>query len=449
MSYINSSNDTNNENVRNIVISKKDKKGNKKRQINFTTNNSNQNVGINILKDDYDIKIEDNSVENAELEGQHQECDNPEFIEISSSVSDNQVDLSLKLEENITELVNENEQAVDNSETTDLIANNEPDQEIPIDNLNSEHQLETDETVQKVETDEKDETAETVQKVETVETDETVETEDLPMNNINEVSSYANSLNPTNIRNPSFDTLENFSNYINTNLENFKLYINTCYENKLINFNIMEQRLSMDEIKTKELEEQIFTDTTVSRNQYNGITYLAYAGVDIVKYDIVEIYYENNIMLVRPVSPSNNNFFGIAVNSARKNSKIHILTSGICRVKLYNNIKLPIMKCMNGKLIMLRDQLNNIVFQDTTINITYGDLLIPMKTNDDLITGNTSMYASYNNSDQSCMIPYKNITFNNITNLFYLTNNIKNLPGLRFAHVLDPEIINNTILVRI
>ena len=50
-----------------------------------------------------------------------------------------------------------------------------------------------------------------------------------------------------------------------------------------------------------------------------------YAGSDIEKNDIVEIYYENNTVFVRPVSPNNNNFYGIALQSAVTCSKVQVL----------------------------------------------------------------------------------------------------------------------------
>ena len=107
------------------------------------------------------------------------------------------------------------------------------------------------------------------------------------------------------------------------------------------------------------------------------------------------------------------------------------------------------MKCINGKLVMLRDQKNNIVYKQLPININTGDILITMKNNDDLIAGPNSMYSQFNNIKGTYMIPYKNILFNNFSSLYSLTDNTKTSVGLRFVHVLDTQIIDNTILVRI
>ena len=139
----------------------------------------------------------------------------------------------------------------------------------------------------------------------------------------------------------------------------------------------------------------------------------------------------------------------MALQSANKHNKVQVLTNGICRVNIYNNITLPVMKCINGKLIILRDQKNNIVLQQLLLNISAGDIVIPAKNIDDLIAGPTSMYSQFNNIEDCCMIPYKNILFNNLTSVYSFSNNTKTPIGLRFAYVLDPEIKDNTILVRI
>jgi hypothetical protein len=107
------------------------------------------------------------------------------------------------------------------------------------------------------------------------------------------------------------------------------------------------------------------------------------------------------------------------------------------------------MKCINGKLVLLKDQKNNVLLQQMTLNISSGDPIIPSKNIDDLILGPTSMYTQFNNVEGSYMIPYKNILFNNISSLYSISNNTKTSVGLRFAYVLDPEIKDNTILVRI
>ena len=420
MNNINSSNDLDNENVRNIIINKKDKKGNKKRQINFLTDNNSQSIGINILKDDCDLKNEDIG---AKLESELDEtCNetgvsevnttdyiNPEILEISNSTS-----------ENIIELVNQQDE--DNKECGVVLT-------------------ETDTVTQQAEQ------ASTHAEAIPIIIPET------PQNIINNThqevvsNQYCENIKP--LPKHPFDTFENFAEYIYCNFENYKQYMNNTYENKLINLNIVEHRLGLHELKAKEFEERICTDITQKCHDYKGLSYIVYAGVNIEKDDIVEIYYENDNIFVRPVSPNNNNFYGIALHTATKDTKVQVLTSGICRVKLFNNIVLPIMKCINGKLVMLRDQKNNVLIQQTNINIISGDLLIPMKNNDDIISGQTSIYSQFNNTNFSCMIPYKNVLFNNITALYTITNCTKTSPGLRFAYVLDPVIKDNTILVRI
>ena len=425
MNNINSSNDTNTEYVRNIIINKKDKKGNKKRQINFLTDHSNQNIGINILKDDYDIKIEnksenlepeleDNYDENVSSEIETVEYNKPELLEISNSTSHNIIDLPNQSETQIIE---------ENNATSDLVA------ETGIVNVNTEENNATSDLV-------------TETGIVNVNTEEPNNT-----NNHKNLRIDADISNETPENKSQYDTFANFEHHINCNFANFKQYLHNSDENRLINFNIMEQRVSMNELKIKDFENRFCTDFT--NNQYNGLSYIVYAGSDIEKNDIVEIYYENNTVFVRPVSPNNNNFYGIALQSAVTGSKVQVLTNGICRVKLYNNITLPLMKCINGKLIMLRDQKNNIVYKQLPININTGDILITMKNNDDLIAGPNSMYSQFNNIKGTYMIPYKNILFNNFSSLYSLTDNTKTSVGLRFVHVLDSQIIDNTILVRI
>jgi len=330
---INDSIDSDNDNCRNIIINKKDKKGNKKRQITIINDNHNDNIGINVLKDDYDI--------NVKVEAVLEEL-------ISSNVS-------IVVEEKCLE-------------KQDIVV---------------------------------EETC--VEKQDIVVEEKCVE----------------------------------------------KIQVNADY---LLNSNdIIEHKLSINDLKTEKekIEEPLILDLTLPFTEHSGQICLVYAGTDIAKYDIVEIFYIDDNISVRPVSPTNNNFYGIAIHAAVKNSKVCVLTSGICRVKLYNNIRLPLMKFLNGNFNMMRDQKNNIIFQQMQININNGDLLIPMQSNDDLICGPKSMCAQFNNIECGQMIPFKNIIFNNINSTYSLSINSKVSIGLRFAYVLDPEIKDNTILVRI
>jgi hypothetical protein len=463
MNNSNSTNETDNENVRNIVINKKDKKGFKKRQMNISTDNSNQTIGINILKDDYDIKIEEKTVENVASDTA------PEMLE---NAEEETVQVEPVAEEPVAEPVAE--------PVSEPVA--EPVAEEPVAEVVAEVVAEAvAEAVAEVVAEPVDEpVAEVVAEVVAEPVAEVVaevvaepvaEAVDEPVVEVvaeavaepvvepvaevvaevvaEPVAQDISAQHATLGRNPPFDTFENFSEFIFTNLQNFKDDLNTNYENKLINFNIMEQRLSMNEIKTKEAEERFHMDTTLPSNEHNGLSYIVYAGANIEKNDIVEIYYENSNIFVRPVSANNNNFYGVALESAVKDTKVQVLTNGICRVKIYNNITIPVMKCINGKLVLLKDQKNNVLLQQMTLNISSGDPIIPSKNIDDLILGPTSMYSQFNNVDGTYMIPYKNILFNNISSLYSISNNTKTSVGLRFAYVLDPEIKDNTILVRI
>ena len=244
-------------------------------------------------------------------------------------------------------------------------------------------------------------------------------------------------------RNASIDVLEN-------TVENTVEKQETLVKDDIINSNdIIQHQFSATDFKTEKIEQPLIFDLTLPFTEHIGQTYLVYAGEDIEKYDIVEIFYVDGILSVRPVSASNNNFYGVAIHSAVKNSKVSVLTSGICRVKLYNNIKLPVMKFFNGKFNIIRDQKNNVIFQEMPININNGDLLIPMGSNDDLICGPKSICTQFNTIESTYMIPFKNIIFNNINSNYSLSINTKVSIGLRFAYVLDPEIKENTILVRI
>ena len=103
MSNLNLFNDTdnnniinsNNDNFRNIVINKKDKKGNKKRQINFSNDTMNQNIGINILKDDYEIKIDDTNIVYSEMIANDE----------SSNISETEIELKNEINNELEDIV--------------------------------------------------------------------------------------------------------------------------------------------------------------------------------------------------------------------------------------------------------------------------------------------------------------------------------------------------------
>ena len=190
-------------------------------------------------------------------------------------------------------------------------------------------------------------------------------------------------------------------------------------------------------------------DLTIPFNEYNGSCSIVYANDVIAKYDIVELHYAHNKFTIKPISYNNNNFYGIALNNANAGEKVNVLIRGICRVRINNIITLPLMKHINGKTIMLQDQKKNYILQQMSLNINNGDLLIPMKIADDLIAGPSSIYAQFNNNTATCMIPFKNIIFNNMSLSFSASHNNKSSVGLRFAYVLDNTIVDNTILVSI
>ena len=425
MSNLNLFNDTdnniinsNNDNFRNIVINKKDKKGNKKRQINFSNDTMNQNIGINILKDDYEIKIDDTNIVYSEM------ITNDE----SSNISETELELKNEINNELDEIVEESTSNLVGESTSNLVGE-------------STSNLVEESTSNLVE----ESTSNLVENIYVI----SCEPINIQSDNTIKVDIMDDKVEYLDLLTTINKEYETYMHQLNNNFDKYKQELINNYDNKLINMNAMNNRLSQTEIKIKNVEDIFSMDLTNPFNEYNGSCSIVYADDVIAKYDILELQYANNKFTVKPISYSNNNFYGIALNSANNGEKVNVLIKGICRVRINNIVTLPLMKHINGKTIMLQDQKKNYILQQMTININKGDLLIPMKIADDLIAGASSMYAQFNNNTATCMIPYKNIIFNNMSLSFSASHNTKNPVGLRFAYVLDNRIVDNTILVSI
>jgi len=440
MSNLNLFNDTdnniinsNNDNFRNIVINKKDKKGNKKRQINFSNDTMNQNIGINILKDDYEIKIDDNNIIYSDM------VKNDESSNISEQELESKTEINYELEkiaENSILVLHEVNNTLVEDTTTDLVEDTTTDL---VEDTTTD--LVEDTTSNLVE----DTTSNLVEEVDVTPCNEI----NITMDNTSKVDIMDDKVEYLNLIRMISNDYEEYRNQLNNNLDKYKQELINNYDNRLINMSIIDSRLSQTEIKIKNVEDFLIMDLTMPFNEYNGTCSIVYADEVITKYDIVELQYNNNKFTIKPLSCNNNNFYGIALNSANNGEKVNVLIKGICRVRINNTITLPLMKHINGKTIMLQDQKKNYILQQMTLTINKGDLLIPMKIADDLIAGPASIYAQFNNITNTCMIPYKNIIFNNMSLSFSAINNNKSSVGLRYAYILDNRIIDNTILVSI
>ena len=411
---INESNNDNelsnsNESVRNIIINKKkDKKGNKKRHLNLSNNS---NLGLNILKENYDLKIENNesSVEENLKTYQnnvHEQKNTDDFSHVENNSMSNKDDICLKCCDNIS---------LDNTE-------------------NDTHTQDNNDT----HTQDKNDT-------------HTQDNNDTHTQDNNDT--HTQDKNDTHTRDNNDTQKQDIvnSNVINdTNSDCCKTKINSNII-EIFNQPVCNQLSKVYEISNVKntIEESNVIDITNKVQDFNGQFVLVYAETDINQNDIVEINSNDNKLYVRPLSSNNNNFYGIAVHAAEKNSKVKILTNGICRIKLYNNIKLPIVRLVNGKFIMMRDQKNNVYTQNMSINVNVGDILIPMKNDDDLICGPKSVLSMYNPICGSHMIPYKNIIFNNNNCNYNISMNNKISIGMRFAYVISSDIKDDTIFVRI
>jgi hypothetical protein len=457
MSNLNLFNDTdnnniinsNNDNFRNIVINKKDKKGNKKRQINFSNDTLNQNIGINILKDDYEIKIDDTNIVYSEMIANDESSNISETdIELKNEINNELEDIVEidKIPENSILVLDE----VDNTTVAHTIVDNTTVDNTTVDNTTVDNTTVDNTTVDNTTVDNTTVDNTTVDNTTVDNIDNTSYSSiNVQSSNTIKVDVIDDKVEYNNLFTMITTQYDTCKDELNSMLFKYKKELIDNHDNKSININIMDNRLTLSEIKIKNLEDFFCMDLTIPFNEYNGSCSIVYANDVITKYDIVELHYAHNKFTIKPISYNNNNFYGIALNNANAGEKVNVLIKGICRVRINNIITLPLMKHINGKTIMLQDQKKNYILQQMSLNINNGDLLIPMKIADDLIAGPSSIYAQFNNNTSTCMIPFKNIIFNNMSLSFSASHNNKSSVGLRFAYVLDNTIVDNTILVSI
>jgi hypothetical protein len=199
-----------------------------------------------------------------------------------------------------------------------------------------------------------------------------------------------------------------------------------------------------------ELGNRIQTDRDLTNfNDYSGVISKVFAGENVGKYDVVELYYDNGGFCVRPVnSETTSNFYGIAVSNNFKGEVANILTSGITRAKFYSNINLPIIRRGPYGNIILKDNLGNPSLQNINLPINNGDVLVCAGTKNDFICGKNTPYSKFN-SMYGKFIPYKTLLFNQVNYQYNLMDIEKFIPGIKFAYILDTNIVDDTILVKI
>ena len=198
---------------------------------------------------------------------------------------------------------------------------------------------------------------------------------------------------------------------------------------------------------------RVVVNSSNSNEFLKCVTCEVYASEDLKKYDVVEVFSDttDNIIKVRKVSSKTTfNFFGVVMDDyCIAGSKCNILTSGVTRARVVSTIKLPnITRSSANRVGVMRDNNGNVLTWQTPVVYAKDDLLVSCNSKHDYIVGKGTVAHEYNNRlPDGSLILYKSLVLNPINGQFAVNHIDKTVNGLRFATVLDPTILDDTILV--
>jgi len=118
---------------------------------------------------------------------------------------------------------------------------------------------------------------------------------------------------------------------------------------------------------------------------------------NVSAFDLVESFFENGALRIRPVKSGNRSpLFGIAQESGTTGQAINVLNEGISKVNVRGSINLPQLTKVNGQCVYVRDASGKIVTQQVNIPIYKDDLLTIAGTNNDILVGGLTPYYQFN-----------------------------------------------------